>query len=39
MRHEASRHFRNKKRGYPKGKIMNFKRTLRTRTSETYIEE
>jgi DNA anti-recombination protein RmuC len=36
IRHEASRHFRNKKKEYLKA-IMNFKQTVRTRISETCI--
>jgi hypothetical protein len=38
VRRATSRHFRNKKREYLKGKIMSSQRTVRTRTSETCIE-
>jgi hypothetical protein len=37
VRHEASRHFRTKKREYLK-ELMSLQRTVRTRTSETCIE-
>jgi hypothetical protein len=39
VRREASRHFRNRKREYLKYKLMSLKRVVRTRTSETCIEE
>jgi hypothetical protein len=40
VRHEASRHFRNKKREYLKDKkLMSLLRSVRKRTSETRIEE
>jgi hypothetical protein len=39
VRCEASRYFRNKKREYLKDKIMSLQRIVRTRTSETCIEE
>jgi hypothetical protein len=38
VRHEASRTYRNKKREYPKKKIVCLKQTVRTEISETYIE-
>jgi hypothetical protein len=39
VRREASRHFRNKKREDLKTKLMRLQRIVRTRTSETCIEE
>jgi hypothetical protein len=39
VKRETSRHFRNKKSEYLKGKINELKRTVRIRTSETCIEE
>jgi hypothetical protein len=39
VRCEASRHFRNEKKEYLKDKINNFATKVRTRTSETCIEE
>jgi hypothetical protein len=39
VRREASRYFRNKKREYLKDKIMSLQQMVRTRTSETGIEE
>jgi hypothetical protein len=39
LRHEASRHFRNKKREYLKDIIMSLPQTVITRTLETCIEE
>jgi hypothetical protein len=39
IRREASRYFRNKKRGYLKDKINEMQRTARTRTSETCVGE
>jgi Zn-finger nucleic acid-binding protein len=39
VRHEASRYSRNKKREYLKTKVMSLQLTVRTRTSETCIEE
>jgi hypothetical protein len=36
--HEASRHFRNRRREYLKEKLMSLQQTVRTRTSETCIE-
>jgi hypothetical protein len=38
IRHKASRHFRNKKREYPKDK-MSLQPAVTTRTFETCIEE
>jgi hypothetical protein len=38
VRHEASRHFWNKKRQYMK-ELMSLQQTVRTRTSENCIEE
>jgi hypothetical protein len=39
VRCEASRYFRNKKRAYLKDKISELATTVRTRTSETCVEE
>jgi hypothetical protein len=39
VRREACRYFRNKKGEIPETKLMNLQRTIRTRTSETCIEE
>jgi hypothetical protein len=39
VRRVASRHFRNKKRECLKDKIISLQRIVRTRTSETCIEE
>jgi hypothetical protein len=39
VRREANRYFRNKKRDYLKTKLMSLQQTVRTRTSETCIEE
>jgi hypothetical protein len=39
VRREASRYFRNKKGAYLKDKNYEFPKTVRTRTSETYIEK
>jgi hypothetical protein len=39
VRRETSRHFRKKKKEYLKGTINELARTVRTRTSETCIEE
>jgi len=35
VRHEASRHFKNKKKDYLKAKMMNLKLTIRSKISET----
>jgi hypothetical protein len=39
VRREVSRHFRNKMGEYLKDKLMSLQRIVRTRTSETCIEE
>jgi hypothetical protein len=39
VRRETSRYYKNTKMEYMKGKINELERTVRTRTSETYIEE
>jgi hypothetical protein len=39
IRLEASRYFRNKKREYLKDRINELRQTVRTRTSETCLEE
>jgi hypothetical protein len=39
VRREVSRYFRNIKREYRKDKIVSLQQTVRTRTSETCIEE
>jgi hypothetical protein len=38
VRHEVSRHFRNKRREYQKTKLMSLQRTVRPRTLEIFIE-
>jgi hypothetical protein len=39
VRHETSRHFRNKKREISKTNLMRLQQAVRMRTSQIYIEE